>query len=641
MGNKPSLCLPRRLSYVNVTSESPSPSLLADDNKSKAKQTSSPSGRLLSPPRLLPPPIPKRLAYVNVNVNANAKNEMGDSLPSPSPPPPPPPPVTAEIRQQTPPTTTPNKSDRPDYPDDSEEAHPPDIYHANLGSSQRSLTSQAVQSSCSTDLESIDSCTGETSLSDLSVSSSTAFLNLKRKKQPTKKRRRPTALNAFETLPRHLIRSALVRQATTTLTDERFVQRRIVKLGPVAAAKIHVGDLLYLHKRAAKDYLRRMEKGVDAAVPLCSTFRDGDGAASVMLESFGVFVTCVLRLCGVRTTDPEPTPVDGGSARADTVPTTTAQETDGPSARLRTIASPDAGRAIYLLAKCVHGKELNEEAISFYRSALFLFLSELEVREPSLIDRHETGGGDCTGFFYVRIATAGAAGDGDGSPVHRDIATVLTKMGDIHGRNDEVNDALRSYRASQVFWTRYLAERRITSVTDCGCAEDMDELDDHAAAVEGLALTHNRIGGVYCAKGDLGVALRSFGEAMEMQLRALGPDHLEVAKTLHNIGVSHRHNKDLDKALEYYHRALRIFELNLGKEHLDTVRTLHNIGGVYRRQKEYNRAMSCFQDVLKVRRALLGDCHPSVAITLVSIAAVLRRSGNKEEANKYYSEAMK
>ena len=71
------------------------------------------------------------------------------------------------------------------------------------------------------------------------------------------------------------------------------------------------------------------------------------------------------------------------------------------------------------------------------------------------------------------------------------------------------------------------------------------------------------------------------------------------------------------------------------------MRTLHNIGGVYRRQKEYDKAMSCFRDVLKVRRTLLGDSHPSVSITLVSIAAVLRRSGKVEEANTYYSEAMK
>ena len=71
------------------------------------------------------------------------------------------------------------------------------------------------------------------------------------------------------------------------------------------------------------------------------------------------------------------------------------------------------------------------------------------------------------------------------------------------------------------------------------------------------------------------------------------------------------------------------------------MRTLHNIGGVHRRRKEYKEAMQCFKQVLNVRRTLLGDGHPSVSITLVSMAAVLRRSGQTEEANKFYSAAIR
>jgi len=567
------------------------------------------------------PPIPRRLTYTY---------ETNDSLPSPS----------AESKAKLT-----SESADPKMLDEAEVF--PNVYHANGlgggGGDQDSIRSESLLSTYSTDLESIGNSSTHTALSDLSLSSSIASLNLKRKKRRpsqlknsrlsskrnltgTKKRQRPTATDAFETLPRHLIKSALVRQATCTLRDERFVQRRIVKLGPIKAARIHVSDLMYLHKRDVKDSRRRESLGVDVHMPSASTFGDGDCATSVTMESFDLFMKCILELCSIQMID---LTLDCDLPNGDTA----CGEKEGkPKAPM--IATSDAGRAIYLLGKCVHGKDWNEEAMIYYRSALFLFLLELEIQEPCLLDVT----GDCTGFFYVRIANAVVDVC---SPIHKDIATLLTKMGDIHGKNDEVNDALHSYRASQVFWTRYLSEKRITSVKDCECVADMDELDDHAAAVEGLALTHNRIGGVYCAKGDLGIALKSFSEAMEMQLKALGPDHLEVAKTLHNIGVSHRHNKDLDQALEYYHKALRIFELNLGKENLDTARTLHNIGGVYRRQNEYDKAMTCFRDVLKVRRTLLGDCHPSVSITLVSIAAVLRRSGKKEEANKYYSEALR
>jgi len=572
------------------------------------------------------PPIPRRLTYIC---------ETSDSLPSPS----------AESKAKL----TSDSAD-PKFLDDAEAL--PNVYHANGlgggGGDQDSLQSESLLSNYSMDLESIGNVSTHTMLSDVSLSSSIASLNLKRKKRRpsqlqnsrlsskrsltgTKKRRRPTATDAFETLPRHLIKTALVRQATCTLRDERFIQRRIVKLGPIKAARIHVSDLMYLHKREVKDSQRREALGVDVHMPSASTFGDGDCATSVTIESFDLFMKCILELCSIQMID---STLDCDLPKDDTTCSDNSLIAKEDKPKAPTIATSDAGRAIYLLGKCVHGKDWNEEAMTYYRSALFLFLLELEIQEPCLLDVT----GDCTGFFYVKIANAVVDVC---SPIHKDIATLLTKMGDIHGKNNEVNDALHSYRASQVFWTRYLSEKRITSVKDCECVADMEELDDHAAAVEGLALTHNRIGGVYCAKGDLGIALKSFSEAMEMQLKALGPDHLEVAKTMHNIGVSHRHNKDLDQALEYYYKALRIFELNLGKENLDTARTLHNIGGVYRRQNEYDKAMSCFRDVLKVRRALLGDCHPSVSITLVSIAAVLRRSGKKEEANKYYSEALK
>jgi len=479
---------------------------------------------------------------------------------------------------------------------DSEPSDVAGIYHGNgVGSGKNddniidensSIQSESLLSCYSTDLESIGNMSADSSLSNLSLSSSIASLDLKRKKRRPQlqdsrlscsnlrlsgkkiKRRtsneRPTAQNAFETLPRHLIKTALIRQATSTLRDERFVKRRITKLCPIPAAKIHVSDLAYLQKRDIKDAQQRENLKEGATIPLASTYRDGECSMSIMLESFDLFQKCTLELCSIQMVNLSidfKLPEDG-AADCDKIPVASEKSKSESS----TISLMDAGKAIYLLGKYVHGKELHEEAIGYYRSALFLLLLELGIQEPCLLDESD----DCSGFFYVQIANAVV---NTYSPVHKDIATLLTKMGDVHGKNDEVNDALHSYRASQVFWTRYLSEKKITSIKDCECVADMSDLDDHAAAVEGLALTHNRIGGVYCSKGDLGLAVNSFNEALEMQLKALGPDHLEVAKTLHNIGVSHRHSKDLDQALEYYHKALRIFELNLGKEHLDTGKT--------------------------------------------------------------------
>jgi tetratricopeptide (TPR) repeat protein len=295
----------------------------------------------------------------------------------------------------------------------------------------------------------------------------------------------------------------------------------------------------------------------------------------------------------------------------------------------------DGGTAILALGIFLQEKGWIDDAMYFFRHGLYLFMLEVNVDEPSLLDEAE----DCDGLFYSDIATAGSQ---EYSPAHELIGTILIKMGDVHGKNLEINEAMRAYRASQVFWDAYLTGHK-ASIQEQGKdnVDDLDLLNDYAAAVEGLALAHNRVGGVFTSKGDLSAAMKSFEEAVNLQIDALGDDHLEVGKTLHNIGVCYRHDDEWDQALQYYERAYAIFEKKLGKNNLDTARTMHNIGGVYRRKRMYDEAINSFKEVLRVRRKLLGDDHPSVSLVLISIAAVLRRCGRKEEANMFYAAAIR
>lgn len=555
----------------------------------------------------------------------------------------------------------------------------PNIYHGNgvcgLVSSpidgNNSVASASFNSINTSDFESIGQMSHEISLSDVSRTSTIGSMKLKRKsrmppytrginKRTVKSKRnqgfRPTAENAFETLPQHLIKNALIRQATSTLKDQRFVNRRILKLGPLTAAKIHVTDFECLNKREQRDCERREKRKLkEYDMPTSATFCDGEDAISVTLDSFDLFKECILKLCGIQIQwvevdlseleRSEKTSIvgdenNGHKEEIEDVNSRSANEQHLQPVRLQImeeksqLSHTDSGRSLYSLGKYLHGKEWNEDAMFFYRISLFLLLSALNVREARLLDDRD----DCAGFFYVKIASIGAKRN---TPSHSHIANVLIKMGDIHGKFGEINDALQAYRGANTFWSKYLASLRHLSARETGSISDMDNFKEHTDAVEGIALTHNRIGGVYCSKGELDSALNSFHQALELQVEALGDNHIEVAKTLHNIGVSHRHKENLDDALKYYIQAYNIFKAELGQENLDAVRTLHNIGGVHRRRKEYKEAMQCFKQVLNVRRTLLGDGHPSVSITLVSMAAVLRRSGQTEEANKFYSAAIR
>jgi tetratricopeptide (TPR) repeat protein len=436
---------------------------------------------------------------------------------------------------------------------------------------------------------------------------------------------KPTASNAFETLPRHLINTGLIRQVVTTLRDERFLERRITKLGAVYASKVHVFDLECLHKRIVQDAKKLEDEfgGLEASLPSSSTFADGDNFEIVSRESLELFEKIILECCGI-TAVCEASSEEVNSVTEEVVKHDTQ----------RKIELTDGGRALYTIGKFLEKMDRNDNAMIFYRHALYLYFLDLDIDENRLLDDSD----DCDGYFYVQAARLGA--NSISTITHRYLGTIFTKMGDIHEKLGEKNNALRAYRASQVFWKHFLESTTIMSPPENASEDEMEKYYDHIASVEAFALSYNRIGSVYTAKGDLDSALGSFHEALDVQINALGEEHVEVAKTLHNIGVCHRHIGDWDEALDFYKRAYDIFEKVLGRDHLDSVRTLHNIGGVYRRKKEFEKAMDCFLEVLEVRRRLLGDDHPSVAITLVSMAAVLRRSGRKKEAQKFYSAAI-
>mmetsp|Transcript_3789 Transcript_3789/g.4332 ORF Transcript_3789/g.4332 Transcript_3789/m.4332 type:complete len:830 (-) Transcript_3789:511-3000(-) len=505
--------------------------------------------------------------------------------------------------------------------------------------------------------------------------------SMKRSRSEGSKNKRPNATNAFETLPKHLIKTGLVRQVAATLRDERFICRRIEKLGSEYASKIHVSDFELLRKRDKKN-TEKLEKerdakggGLEAALPSAQTFAEGDDFFNVMIDSFDMFLKCILEMCGVFVDDiiyededcdefleceeptPESTLTPNNNKQDDDQDISTPDQCNHNNEKKTCLVEPhndddnkkdsmdaqhsepklsplEGGIAILNIGKFLQGREWIDDAMHYYRHAMYLFLLEIDVEENRLLDDSE----DCDGLFYVDIATEGAMVS---SPALPFLGTVSTKIGDVHGKNSEVNDALRAYRAAQVFWSKHLTDHKVTNeVKRTYNDDDPDELDEYAASVEGLALALNRVGGVFTSKGDLKSALKTFHEALDLQIDALGDVHLEVAKTIHNIGVCHRHNDDWDQALEYYGRAHCIFEVVKGKDHLDTVRTLHNIGGVHRRRKSYDEAMICFKEVLRVRRNLLGDDHPSVSIALVSIAATLRRSGRIDEANKFYAAAI-
>ena len=81
------------------------------------------------------------------------------------------------------------------------------------------------------------------------------------------------------------------------------------------------------------------------------------------------------------------------------------------------------------------------------------------------------------------------------------------------------------------------------------------------------------IGAVYFAQGNHDNALTAWKEALQIQVKALGPEHLEVAKTQDSIAIVYHKMGELDKALQMSRNSLKIFEKVLGPELPDVAKT--------------------------------------------------------------------
>ncbi len=92
-----------------------------------------------------------------------------------------------------------------------------------------------------------------------------------------------------------------------------------------------------------------------------------------------------------------------------------------------------------------------------------------------------------------------------------------------------------------------------------------------------MALTEMNIGNVLRAQGDNENALVHLQKALLIQEVALGPSHIDVAKSEGNIGLVYKQLGEYDKALFHLNRAHDIFIRSLGPDHHYTQQAARDI----------------------------------------------------------------
>lgn len=102
-------------------------------------------------------------------------------------------------------------------------------------------------------------------------------------------------------------------------------------------------------------------------------------------------------------------------------------------------------------------------------------------------------------------------------------------------------------------------------------------------------------------------------EALAMRRAILGPEHLDVAETLHYLGVIQAELRDHKGALATLREALRIREAALGPDALPVAETLLRIGFVQMRLGDYHATGDALRRAVPIYERVLGKDSPVTA----------------------------
>jgi tetratricopeptide (TPR) repeat protein len=103
-------------------------------------------------------------------------------------------------------------------------------------------------------------------------------------------------------------------------------------------------------------------------------------------------------------------------------------------------------------------------------------------------------------------------------------------------------------------------------------------------------------------------------------LRKNGPNHLDVAGVLSDLGVIRLREGRHREAQDFLQRALSIQEQNLGLKHPYIAITLNNLATCALNQGEPAKTASLLVRALAIQRAALGEESSEVATTLLHLA---------------------
>ena len=190
-------------------------------------------------------------------------------------------------------------------------------------------------------------------------------------------------------------------------------------------------------------------------------------------------------------------------------------------------------------------------------------------------------------------------------------------------------EAVRLYQAGRYADAIPLAER-VLALREKGLGP---EHPDVAGSLHNLAR-------LYKSMGDYAKSEPLYQRSLAIREKALGPEHPDVAISLNNLALLYKSMGDYAKAEPLYQRSLAIREKALGPEHPDVAISLNNQALLYTSMGDYAKAEPLYQRSLAIREKALGAEHPDVAASLNNLAELYRTMGTYAKAAPLYQRSL-
>ncbi len=149
-----------------------------------------------------------------------------------------------------------------------------------------------------------------------------------------------------------------------------------------------------------------------------------------------------------------------------------------------------------------------------------------------------------------------------------------------------------------------------------------------------IALTLTFLARAYEGQRKFVDAEPQYLEALRLVQKVRGPDHLDVAAILNNLGVLNRMHGQYPEAEHYLKRALAIKEGAHGPSHPDVALTVTNLAQLHAAKGEHKTAAPLYERALGIYEEVYGPNDLRVAEALDRYVAFLRTARRDDEADR-------